>query len=150
MSETTISIRLLSGDVYNIGCGQKDTFRDIGQILTRNQLAQVPVFAMNGVYITHDTCITQVDQIGPIAVFEMTDCLIKLQSLSGLRVRLYVNPDTTYANIKTMIVHMGITSCTQNIKIILCGKIIPDNETIKSTEVIYNTILHFVIRLEQV
>ena len=49
-----------------------------------------------------------------------------------------------------MIVHMGITSYIENIKIILCGKIIPDNETIKSTGLIYNTIVHFVIRPEQV
>lgn len=150
MSETTISVRVLNGNVYNIGCSQKDTFRDIGRILTKKQLVQVPIFAMNGVYITHDTCITQVDQIGPIAVFEMTDCLIQLQTLSGSRVRLYVNHDTSYVNIKTMIVHMGITSYIENIKIILCGKIIPDNETIKSTGVIYNTIVHFVIRPEQV
>ena len=123
-------------------CRPDMSLQEICEVMIEKQLInRLPLFFVNGKYVTYNATIDSVKPIGPIVVLEERDCMVSFQYLNGLRLSIPVSRNTTFAEVRDMLAYIGQSP---NVRFILCGQVVEDAETMESVNVFVNPVVHIV------
>ena len=141
MTQSIYWFKFPNGEYCEFLCEQSTSFQIIGGVMTEKNLIKSPIFFSNGKRVAYNATIESVNPIGPIAVLEDLECMMFFQYLNGERLSIPVNRNTTFAEVRAMLAHIGKSP---NVRFILCGEVVQDTETMESVDVFANPVVHIV------
>ena len=142
MAQYIYLFKLPNGGYHGFLCSPDMSFQKICEVMIEKQLInRLPLFFVNGKYVTYNATIESVNPIGPIVVLEERDCMVSFQYLTGLRLSIPVSRNTTFAEVRAMLAYIGQSP---NVRFILCGQVIEDAETMESVNVFVNPVVHII------
>ena len=141
MAQSIYWFKFPNEEYYEFLCELDTLFKTIGDVMIEKNLIKSPIFFANGKRVAYTATIESVNPIGPIAVLEDLECMMFFQYLNGERLSIPVNRNTAFAEVRSMLAHIGKSP---NVRFILCGEVVQDTETMESVDVFANPVVHIV------